>query len=161
MTNAILPERVEIQLHTFRLWIPKVKITKKDEFHPPPQKPPISSKRVVAQKCSLALWIREKKLQEQICPPKCLTGHPSGPICKKRAKSIDVQHFEIPTLLHFLVNLWKRGKNVLRTFVNLQSYPVLLEQKLTPYYWEVPMAWGKLGLAVLLLEHFPYIYPMG
>ena len=65
------------------------------------------------------------------------------------------------TLLHFLEVFGKGGKNVLRTFVNLQSYPVLFEQKVTPYSWEVPMAWGNLGLEVLLLEHFPYIYPMG
>ena len=66
--------------------------------------------------------------------PKRPQGQPNGPICKKRAKSIDVQHSEIPTLLHFLVNLWRRGKcskNInepakLPCVVGTKSYPIYL-----------------------------------
>ena len=69
-------------------------------------------KWVVAQKCSLALWIPEKKLQEQICPPKCPQGHPKGPIRKNRAKSTDVKHFEMlfsADFTPFFGGFWEKG----------------------------------------------------
>ena len=36
----------------------------------------------------------------------------------------------------------------------VQTYPLLLVQKLTPPYWEVLLTRGKFGLVVFLLGHF-------
>ena len=69
-------------------------------------------KWVVAQKCSIALWIPEKKLKKQTCPLKCPQGHPKETIRKKRAKSTDVKHFEMlfsADFTPFFGGFWEKG----------------------------------------------------
>ena len=38
--------------------------------------------------------------------------------------------------------------------MTVQTYPLLMVQKLTPPYWEVLLTRGKFGLVVFLLGHF-------
>ena len=39
--------------------------------------------------------------------------------------------------------------------LTVQTYPLLMVQKLTPPYWEDPLTGGKFGLIILLLGHLP------
>ena len=61
----------------------------------------------------------------------------------------------------FFGEFGEKGQKVLRMVVTVQTYSLLLGQKITPPYWKVPLTRSKFGLMILFLGHFTLPFDNG